>query len=237
MIPLGFLILGLVALGAGAAVLRSFGPRYRVGRLLSTTPRVSVGEAVSLAAGVPRYVSVRGRVDAEEPFEDDAHRPLVYRRTRLEQREGRAWAAFEDDIRTVPFQVQEGLDQIDIDTDVLDAGLIVVSRESVGVAADLADRAPEDLPASTPVRLRIEQVSAVEHAIVVGVPRTGPDGTAHMTAGLGRPLILTTLEPPEAMRLLAAGDSRRPLAAALFLGIGLVSVTIGLAWAVVESFL
>ena len=237
MIPLGFLILGLVALGAGAAVLRSFGPRYRVGRLLSTTPRVTLGEAVALASGDQRYVSVRGRVDAEEPFEDDAHRPLVYRRTRLERRDDRAWSAFEDDIRTVPFQVQEGLDQIGIDTDVLDAGLIVVTRESAGVAADLADRAPAGLPASTPVRLRIEQVSAVEHAIVVGVPRPGPDGTARMTAGLGRPLILTTLEPPEAMRLLAAGDARRPLAAALCLGVGLVAVTIGLAWAVVESVL
>ena len=38
-----------------------------------------------------------------------------------------------------------------------------------------------------------------------------------MTAGLGRPLILTTLEPAEAMRILAAGGPRRPLVAALAL--------------------
>lgn len=237
MIPLGFLIVGLVALGAGAAVLRSFGPRYRVGRLLSTTPRVSVADAVALARDDARYVSVRGRIDAEEPFEDDAHRPLVYRRTRLEQREDRTWIAFEDQVEAVPFQVQEGLDQVGIDTAALDVGLIVVNRESAGVAGDLGSRAPADVPASTAVRVRIEQVSAVEHAIVVGVPRTAADGTVHMTAGLGRPLILTTLEPPEAMRVLAAGDARRPLAAALFLGIGLVAVTIGLAWAVVEAVL
>ena len=238
MIPLGFLVLGLAALGAGAAVLRSFGPRYRVGRLLSTTPRVSVGEAVALAqAGTPRYVSVRGRIDADEPFEDDNHRPLVFRRTRLERRDGRGWSAFEDERRAVPFQAQEGLDAIAIDSAALDVGLIVVNRESVGVAADLADRVPAGTPADLPVRVRIEQVSAVEHAIVAGVPRPGPDGSAWMTAGLGRPLVLTTLEPPEAIRLLAEGRTRRPLAAAVLLGAGLVFVTIGFAWAIVETVL
>jgi hypothetical protein len=196
-----------------------------------------VGEALELATASPRYVSVRGRVDAEDPFEDDAHRPLVFRRTRLERRDGRAWTAFEDDRRTVEFEVREGLDAIGIDAAALDAGLIVVNRESAGVARDLAERAPAELPADTPVRIRIEQVSAVEHAIVAGVPRLTQDGTARMTAGLGRPLILTTLEQPEAIRLLAAGDSTRPLAAALFLGAGLVSVTIGLAWAVIEAVL
>ena len=35
-IPLAFLTAGLVALAAGAVVLRSFGPRYRIGRLLAT---------------------------------------------------------------------------------------------------------------------------------------------------------------------------------------------------------
>lgn len=236
-IPLGFLVLGLAALGAGAAVLRSFGPRYRVGRLLSTTPRVTIAEARQLAEGPERYVSVRGRVDAEEPFEDENHRPLVFRRTRLEQRDGRAWAAFEDQRQTVPFEVREGLDAIGIDPEALDVGLIVVNRESAGTAADLGDRVPAGVPAATPVRVRIEQVSAVEHAIVVGVPRTAGDGTVRMTGGLGRPLILTTLEPPEAIRLLAEGRTRRPLAAAMFLGAGLILVTVGFAWAIVEAVL
>lgn len=235
-IPLTFVLAGLVALAAGAAVLRSFGPRYRVGRLLSTTPRVSVAEALELAAGARRYVAVRGRVDAEAPFEDDAHRPLVFRRTRLEHRAGREWLALEDRREGVEFHVREGLDAIGVDAQALDTGLIVVSRESVGTAADVPDRVPGDLPARTPVRVRIEQVSAVEHAIVVGVPMVGPNG-AHVTAGLGRPLILTTLEPPEAIRLLADGRTRRPLAAAVLLAIGLVFVTIGLAAAVVGAVL
>ena len=236
-IPLAFLVAGLVALATGAIVLRSFGPRYRVGRLLSTTPRVTVGEAIDLATGEPRYVAVRGRVDAETPFEDDAHRPLVYRRTRFERRDGRAWVTFDDQREAVAFQVQEGLDGIAIDARSLDIGLIVVRRESLGTAADVPDRLPDDIATDTPVRVRIEQVSAVEHAIVVGVPAPGPDGAPWMTAGLGRPLILTTLEPPEAIRLLADGRTMRPLVAAICLAVGLVCVSLGLAAAAVGAIL
>ena len=36
-----------------------------------------------------------------------------------------------------------------------------------------------------------------------------------MSAGLGRPLILTTLEPDEAMRVLTGGERRRPMIAAV----------------------
>ena len=235
-IPLAFLTAGLVVLAAGAAVLRSFGPRYRVGRLLATTPRVSVAEALRLADGSARYVAVEGRIDAEEPFEDDVHRPLVYRRTRLQRQVGSAWTAFEDNREAVDFVVREGLDEIGVDANALDSGLIVVRREAVGTAADVPDRAT-DTPTDTPVRLLVEQVSAVEHAIAIGVPRRDDDGAIRLTEGLGRPLIMTTLEPPEAMRILAEGSRSRPLAAALCLVIGLVLVTIGLAAAVIGAVL
>lgn len=236
MIPLAFLVAGLVALAAGAVVLRSFGPRYRIGRLLATTPQVTVAEALQLADGNPRYVAVQGRIDAEEPFEDDAHRPLVFRRTRLQRRTGSQWTAFEDHREAVDFQVREGLDEIGIDSSALDAGLVVVRREAVGTAADVKDRAGDAAP-ETPIRLLVEQVSAVEHAIAVGVPRRHEGGVVRLTEGLGRPLIMTTLERPEAMRILAGGSTRRPLAAALLLAFGLVLVTIGLAAALVGAVL
>jgi hypothetical protein len=232
-IPLAFFTAGLVALAAGAVVLRSFGPRYRIGRLLATAPRVTVAEAIQLADAGPRYVAVAGRIDAEEPFEDDAHRPLVFRRTRLEQRSGSSgWTAFEDHREAVTFVVREGLDEIGIDTEALDSGLIVVRREAVGTAADVPDRA-EDLPPDTSVRLRIEQVSAVEHAIAVGVPRRDTDGGIRLTEGLGRPLIVTTLERSEAMRILADGRTARPLLAAICLAAGLGLVSIGFATAII----
>jgi hypothetical protein len=231
-LPLG---LGLLALAAGVAVLRSYGSRYRVGRLLSSVPRVTIGEAVELASGPARYVAVRGRIDADDPFEDDAHRPLVFRRTRFDHRSGSAWVTFDDRREAVPFEVRDGPEAIGIDTEALGDGLVVVVREAVGTGADLGDRLPADIEPTAPVRMLVEQVSSVEHAIVLGVPRTGGTGTV-LTAGLGRPLVLTTLEPPEAMRILSGSDRRPVLAAGLLAG-GLVLLAVALGWALISAIL
>ena len=232
MSPLAFIVLGVAALGAGALVLRTFGARYRIGRLLAATPSVSVAEARELAAGPARYVAIRGRIDSEADFEDDAHRPLVLRRARIQLRRGSDWVTVDEHTEAVEFEVREGLDAIAVDHAALDAGLVVVPRESVGRAADAPDRVPAETPPDAPMRLLVEQVSSVEHAVVIGVPVAGiAGGPVRMTAGLGRPLILTTLESPEAMRILAAGAPRRPLIAAVTLAVGLVSLTIGVVWA------
>jgi hypothetical protein len=233
--PLVLVAASLVALAAGVITLRSFGPRYRVARLLATTPRVSVAEAVAIARDGPaRYVRVDGRLDAEEEFEDADHRPLVFRRTRFEARSGlpARWSAFEDSREAVEFEIREGLDGIRVDAANLDVGLVVVPRHSVGVAADIADRAPSAFDPATPIRAIIEQISSVEHAIVLGVPvrDAAETGAAQLTAGLGKPLVLSTLEPDEAMRILAGGSTRPRLAAALFLA-GTALLVIGLAWA------
>ena len=233
--PLVLVLAGVVALVMGGLILRSFGPRFRVGRLLSATRTMSIAEAAALAAGPPRYIGVTGRLDAEAEFEDDAHRPLVYRRTRLQLGDGRSWRTVDERVEAVAFEIREGLEAIAIDHGAIGEGLVVVPRESVGVAADAAERLPSGTDPATPVRLRVEQVSSIEHAIVLGVPALGADGVARMTSGMGRPLVLTTLEPAEAMRVLTGGRSRRPLLAAVALGSGLVLLTLGLAWAVLGA--
>ncbi|MFL5775332.1 MAG: hypothetical protein ACJ76W_03570 [Chloroflexota bacterium] len=229
--PLLFVAAGLVALIVAALTLRSFGPRYRVGRLLSATRAVSIAEARRIAeAAESAYVKVSGRIDAEDPFEDADHRPLVLRRTRFLARDGRDWAPFEESREQVEFELHEGLDAIGVDGPALGEGLVVVARESEGVAGDVADRAPSDMPPATPVRAIIEQVSAVDHAIVVGVPAIGTGGAPIMTAGHGRPLVLTTLQTDEAMRILAGGSSRPRFAAACLIA-GAALIVGGLAWA------
>ncbi|MEO5884592.1 MAG: hypothetical protein ABIQ58_03650 [Candidatus Limnocylindrales bacterium] len=236
--PLLLVLAGVVALAVGGLILRGYGPRYRVGRLLVATPIVSIAEARGLAGGPARYVGVRGRIDAEAEFEDDAHNPLVLRRARMQIRDGSTWRTVDEHREAVPFDLSEGLDTIRVDQAVLDEGLVVVLRESMGTAADAADRVPAGTAPSTPLRLRVEQVSSVEHAIVLGVPTSDPDhpegpDRIRMTAGTGRPLVLTTLEPDEAMRILTEGATRGPRLAALALGSGLALIALGLAWAVV----
>jgi hypothetical protein len=228
-------IAGVVALVIGGVILRSFGSRYRVGRLLSATRTIPVAEASALAGGPARYVAISGRLDAADEFEDDAHRPLVYRRTRLEIGDGGSWRTIDERVQAVDFELRDGLDSIAVDHAAIAEGLVVVPRESVGTAAEAAELVPAGTAPETPVRLRVEQVSSVEHAIVLGVPVLGADGTRRMTAGLGRPLVLTTLELPEAMRILTGGRSRRPLFAAVALGGGLVLLTLGIAWAILGA--
>ena len=232
MSPLLPFVVGIAAFIGGVLVLRSYGSNFRVGRLLASTPTVSVAEARDLAVGGSRrYVKVSGRIDAEEEFEDDAHRPLVFRRTRLQLQQDRGWTTFEDRRERVRFEVREGLDAIVVDDAALDTGLVVIPRESIGTANDVADRIPPGTAPGAVVRLRIEQVSSIEHAIVLGVPGLGDDGEPRLSAGLGRPLVLTTLEPDEAMRVLADGRPRRTVVAvACFAGgLGLMVVAVALA--------
>jgi hypothetical protein len=228
--------LGAFALALGWAILRSFGPGYRIGRLLSATPFVGVEEAAAMAArGEARYVRVSGRIDSETDFEDEHHRPLVLRRVRLEARRGRRWQTVDERREAVPFEIGDGLAAIGVDHDALDDGLVVIPRESTGTAGEAADALPLALPGDTPVRMRVDQVSSVEHATVVGVPAVDDAGRPCLTAGLGRPLILTTLERDEAMRVLAGGSRARPAAAAVALVGGMALVAAGLALGIVEA--
>jgi hypothetical protein len=233
-IPLVLAIGGFVLLVAGVVILRRLGPAFRVGRLLASTPRVTVADAVAFArAGRRTYVAVSGRIDSEAEFESADHRPLVLRRTRFERRRGDRWEPFEERREAVDFELHEGLDAIGIDHAVLDEGLVVVPRVADGVAADLGAERPDDLDPATTVRARIDQISSVEHAVVLGVPVAGdPVDTApvRLTAGLGRPLVLTTLEPPEAMRLLAAETPLGPRLGGILLGAGLTLVAVALFW-------
>jgi hypothetical protein len=234
--PLVVIVAGLAGIAVGTLLLATYGPRMRVGRLLAVTPSASIDEARGFAAaGVRRYVRLDGRLDADDEFPDENERPLVFRRRRLETRRGRGWRLLEERLETVPFRVGAGHEEIDVDARALDVGLVTLVRESVGTAAEAASALDPGvragLPAGAIVRLRIEQLSSVEHTTVLGMPVATPDGGVAITAGTGRPLVVCTLERDEAMRVLAEGGRARPVAAAVALGGGLVSLLVGLAWA------
>ena len=91
-------------------------------------------------------------------------------------RDGQAWRTVDEQRRAVPFEIREGLDGLTVDGDALDEGLVVMPRESIGRAGDVPDGMPAGIPDDRPARLRVEHVSAVDHAIVIGVPRRTVDG-------------------------------------------------------------
>jgi len=239
--PLLLTAAGVLALLAAVVIQGRFGPRGRVGRLLAVAPRVSIAEAARLAeAGPAPYVRVDGRLDSDEAFEDEAHRPLVLRRTTLETRPAGstdAWREVSVNLEAVPFVVREGADEIGVEGTTLAQGLVVVPRERTGVARDLGDRAPAGVTADAPVRMIVEHASTVEHASVVGVPRRDADGRLVIGPGLGRPLILTTLEQDEAMRVLTGGAAGRARLAVIALAAGVVLLLLAVVWGVADALI
>ena len=227
----GWILLGgaLLAAAISLLLLRSLGMRYRVGRLLAAAPLIDIDEALQLATGAPRYVRVTGRISSEEEFPDEHDRPLVFRRKRIDiDAGGGKWRTIADEREAVAFGVEARDSYIAVDENAITDGLVAIPRESAGKLADLPKdmlEGMENLPSpDSPARLLIEQVSAVEHATICGTPVL-LNGQPTMTAGAGRPLIVTTLEAPAAMRLLASGRRPRVLLATALLLVALFLLT------------
>ena len=110
MIPIFLALAGLAALVVAALLLRRTGSAYRVGRLLATAPDVPLSEllAANPEAPTPRFVRTHGRISSDEEFPDEANRPLVYRRRRLERRDGNGiWHVLDEQRLAVPFGIEE----------------------------------------------------------------------------------------------------------------------------------
>lgn len=232
MIGLLLAAVGAASVVAGGLLLTRGGPGYRIGRTLSAAPELTLEEVAAAAAAKDgRYVRTRGRIASDEEFPDENDRPLVYRRQRLQTGGSGRWTDVDEDRVAVPFGLEAKGAFVAVDVDSLGEGLVVVPRVAEGVAGDLPPAYAERVPGLAPetaIRLRIDQLSAVEQATAAGVPGFGPDGQVRLTAGLGRPLIVTPLEPDAAMRVLAS--ERRgavKVAAALLVG-GLAGVAIGI---------
>lgn len=239
-VALALSVLGLLALVAGVLLLRTLGPRFRLGRILSAAPDVTLQEARELAAGRAVYVRVSGRISSTEEFPDDSERPLVFRRTRLELAVAPdRWRTVLDEREAVPFGVESRSEFVAIDQDALGDGLVALPRIATGRVAELQGNmaaAASGATPDTPVRLTIEQLSAVEQVSVCGKPELR-DGQPTLTAGLGRPLIVTAFERPAAMRLLASGARRRVAAAAVLIAAGLVLLALAVGVAVIATAL
>lgn len=237
----------LILAGAGGGallvallLLRSLGSRFRLGRLLSAAPEVSLEECRELAAGGAVYVRVSGRISSTQEFPDDNDRPLVFRRTRLEvQVAPDRWQTVLDEREAVPFGVESRSEFVAVDQDVLGEGLVAIPRVATGRVAELQPDMAAAVGAAdpqTPVRMTIEQLSAVEQVSACGRPELR-DGQATLTAGLGRPLIVTALDRPAAMRLLASGARRRVAAATLLIATGLALLALAVGVAVLATAL
>jgi hypothetical protein len=178
----------------------------------------------ALLVGDGHYLAVSGNIDAAEAFEDESHRPLVYRRERVLIADGTTWREIERVVRSVPFVISDGEHALAIDAAQLGDGLVVIERQWDGSVAELAAahrdyQNPESaalvaqLASAAPTagaRVILEQISTLDRGTAAGLLRGG----ALTAGGAGQPLVLTTLDRREALRILGSGQ-RASLAAGL----------------------
>ena len=178
----------------------------------------------ALLVGDGHYLAVSGNIDAAEAFEDESHRPLVYRRERVVIADGATWREIERVVRSVPFVISDGDHALAIDAAQLGDGLVVIERQWDGSVAELAaaQRDYQDPESATLVaqlasaaptagaRVILEQISTLDRGTAAGLLRGG----ALTAGGAGQPLVLTTLDRREALRILGSGQ-RASLAAGL----------------------
>lgn len=233
----------LLAIGAGLIALsvwasRRGGTRARSARLMAGLAPVSPEEALLVGEG--RYLAVQGSIDAAEAFDDENHRPLVYRRERVLVREGDTWRELERAVRSVQFFITSPSASIEIDADSLGDGLVVIERQWEGSVLELvaSGRTFTDdatsalvtaLATSAPTltaRVVLEQISTLDRGTVVGLLRNG----RLTAAGAGQPLVLTTLDRRDALRILGS-EARGSLAISLITLAALVAgvLTVGIA--------
>jgi hypothetical protein len=220
---------GVLLLASGALLIalsiwssRRGGTRTRAARLMAGVAPVSPREALLVGDG--HYLAVSGNIDAAEAFEDESHRPLVYRRERVLIADSATWREVERVVRSVPFVISDGDHSLTIDAAQLGDGLVVIERqwdgsvaelaaahrdyqnpESAALVAQLASAAP-----TTGARVILEQISTLDRGTAAGLLRGG----ALTAGGAGQPLVLTTLDRREALRILGSGQ-RASLAAGL----------------------
>ena len=216
-------LIGAALMVVGLLLSRRTDVRTRAGQLLAGLSPISPTEALKLAAlrgASAPYLAIKGSIDAPEIFEDENHRPLVYRRERVSVTDEGGWRVIDTAERSLPFVVSDPSSSISIATADLADGLVVVERRWEGSVAELhaAGREyqrPETaalvaaLATSDPkrsARVGLEQISNLDRATAAGQLVDGV-----LRAGAGRPLVVTTLERADALRLLG-GEGRGRLA-------------------------
>ena len=237
-------IVGAALILLGLLLSRRTDARTRAGQLLAGLSPISPTEALRLAAlrgDAAPYLAIKGSIDAPEIFEDENHRPLVYRREQVSIADEGGWRVIDTAERSLPFVVSDPSSSISIATADLADGLVVVERRWEGSVAELhaAGReyqSPETaalvatIAASDPTRgarVGLEQISNLDRATAAGQLVDG-----ELRAGAGRPLVVTTLERAEALRLLGSegrGRLASSTAALALFALGLLLLLGGIA--------
>ena len=245
-------LIGAALIALGILLSRRTDVRTRAGQLLAGLSPITPTEALRLAAlrgESSPYLAIKGSIDAPEIFEDEHHRPLVFRRERVSIADEAGWRVIDTAERSLPFVISDPSSAIRISTADLADGLVVVERRWEGRVAELHAAGREYQSAETAAlvaaiaasdpsrqaRVGLEQISNLDRATAAGQLVDG-----ELRAGAGRPLVVTTLERAEALRLLGAEGRGRLASSTLalaLLALGLLLLIGGIALALASPAL
>lgn len=245
-------LIGAALIALGLLLSRRTDVRTRAGQLLAGLSPITPTEALRLAAlrgESSPYLAIKGSIDAPEIFEDEHHRPLVFRRERVSIADEAGWRVIDTAERSLPFVISDPSSAIRISTADLADGLVVVERRWEGSVAELHAAGREYQSAETAAlvaaiaasdpsrqaRVGLEQISNLDRATAAGQLVDG-----ELRAGAGRPLVVTTLERAEALRLLGAEGRGRLVSSTValaLLALGLLLLIGGIALALASPAL
>ena len=236
-IPVLLVALGMLAIAAGAAIVRWSGADTRAGRRLAGTRAASLPDLHAAAARgeLPtQELRVEGRVRCADPIRtpDGERLALLHRDIEVQQPDGQ-WRTIERfrDARTI--DLWERSTSVPLDLGRLAEPLITIPHLWEGSPSELdathqpavARVSSEDQPIER-ARAITRQVMLVDQLIVLAVPNRDPDGALRLDPPPGG-FLVATVELDVALRLLAGPHRPRMIAGYAVGGAGLVLLVIG----------
>ena len=234
MLTLGLImLLGAALLAAGGVLfVRMAGGHPLVAVQFARLPQLAAGEAAKPGSH-DRVARIAGRIRCADPIVTaDGERLVAFHRD-VEVHTPDGWRGIERVRETRSFELWDHAGALTVDAADAAEPLVVIPRAWRGSAADLdasfgpalarlrAERTPPGA-----ARAVTRTVSVVDRVLVSGIPRAKPDGgTRLMPPPRGH--IVSSLELPDAMRLLGGPHKGRLLAGVVVIGLAVVSLVAG----------
>jgi hypothetical protein len=233
-----FIVLGaaFVAAAIGLVLVRTSGAQLAIGRRLAGAREIRVGDVLDLSDLPSRPLRVAGRIRCHDPIVTPRDDRLValHRDVEVQLADG-SWRTIERIRETRGFELWDHDGSLPLDAADAAEPLVTIPHVWRGRVEELADEAHlvavERLRSegSEPVAARAttRMVSVVERLLVLARISAGAGENAHPT--LAPPqggYLITTLDLPDAMRLLGGPRRRRLLTGSALLALAVVAAAV-----------
>ena len=235
------LLVGAVLVGGGLLLVRSSGSRIGMARRLAGAAQFRVGDLLDLELLPARPVRVVGRVRCPDPLvtRDDERLVALHRDVEVRLGDGR-WRTVERLRETRGFELYDHDGSLPLDIAAAAEPLIAIPHVWRGDAGELVDESHR----ASVERLQLEGlrpgaarsvtrgVSVVDRLLVLAHPERDASGSIALRPPKGG-FVISTLDVPDAMRLLGGPRRAWMLAGAAAIGLGVALALVGVALALI----